>query len=201
MAVLLQINSGVLGDHSQSNQLADRFAQQWLASKPGTERIKRDLAAEHLPHLDLDFLTALGTPVDQRSEQQHERVRLADGMIEQLEQAQVLVIGLPLYNFGVPSQLKTYFDYLCRAGRTFKYTENGPVGLLQGKKAYVLAARGGVYSNTPADTQSGFVTQLLAFLGITEVQFVYAEGLSMGDERRLQALQAANQAIDETIAI
>ncbi len=200
MAKILQINSGVLADNSQSNQLADQFAQQWLAAHPGHELLKRDLANENLPHLDLAFLTALGTDPAQRNPEQQERVALADQIIEQVEQAEVLVIGLPLYNFGVPSQLKSYFDYLCRAGRTFNYTEQGPVGLLQGKKAYVLAARGGVYSNTPGDTQTAFVQQLLGFLGFTQVEFIYAEGLNMGEEARTQALAAANQAIAAAVA-
>ena len=96
----------------------------------------------------------------------------------------MIVLGLPMYNFGVPSQLKAYFDHIARAGVTFKYTEKGPVGQLTGKKAYVFAARGGLYAGTPLDTQTGYVRDFLRFLGIGDVEFVYAEGLNMGPEQQ-----------------
>lgn len=200
MTHLLQINSGILGTQSQSNQLADQFVRQWLAQKPHTQLSKRDLAQENLPHIDLEFLSALSTPAAQRQPEHAARVAFADGLIAEVQAADVLVLGLPLYNFGVPSQLKSYFDYLCRAGVTFNYTEQGPVGLLEGKKAFVLAARGGIYQGTSHDFQTGFVTQVLGFLGITDVEFVYAEGLNMGDDARSQALEAANEAIRHVAA-
>jgi FMN-dependent NADH-azoreductase len=107
----------------------------------------------------------------------------------------VLVLGLPMYNFGLPSQLKSYFDHVARAGVTFKYTDKGPVGLLAGKKAYVFATRGGAYAGTSKDTQTAYVRDFLAFLGIAEVEFVYAEGLAMGEAVRDASLAKARQAV------
>jgi FMN-dependent NADH-azoreductase len=113
-----------------------------------------------------------------------------------LKRADVIVLGLPMYNFGVPSTLKAYFDHIARAGVTFKYTEKGPVGLLTGKKAYVFATRGGLYLGTPRDTETKYVRDFLAFLGIDDVEFVYAEGLAMGDASKDKALVSANEAIE-----
>jgi FMN-dependent NADH-azoreductase len=112
----------------------------------------------------------------------------------------VIVLGLPLYNFGVPSQLKAYFDHIARAGVTFRYTANGSVGLLAGKKAYVLAARGGIYAGTPRDTQAQYVRDFLAFLGITDVEFVYAEGLAISEATREAALAGARERIEALTA-
>jgi len=106
-----------------------------------------------------------------------------------------IVLGLPMYNFGVPSSLKAYFDHIARSGVTFRYTEKGPEGLLKGKKAYIFATRGGLYAGTALDTQTGYVRDFLRFIGIDEVEFVYAEGLSMGDAPKDKALAAANTAI------
>jgi FMN-dependent NADH-azoreductase len=116
---------------------------------------------------------------------QHAVVAYSDSLIDELKQADVIVLGLPMYNFGIPSQLKSYFDHIARVGVTFKYTETGPVGLLTGKKAFVFAARGGVYVGTPLDTQTSYVRDFLRFLGIIDVDFVYAEGTqSMGHAER-----------------
>ncbi len=115
----------------------------------------------------------------------------SDALVAELRAADVIVIGLPMYNFGVPSTLKAYFDHVARAGVTFRYTAQGPEGLLEGKKAYVVATRGGKYSGTPQDLQSAYVRQFLGFVGITEVEFVYAEGLALGDESRAAALAEA----------
>ena len=119
----------------------------------------------------------------------------SDALINELQQADVIVIGLPMYNFGVPSQLKAYFDHIARAGVTFKYTEQGPVGLLTGKRAYVFAARGGVYAGTPLDTQTGYVRDFLRFLGITDVNFVYAEGLAISPQSKEAGLAKAGAEI------
>ena len=116
-------------------------------------------------------------------------------MIAELKAADVIVLGLPLYNFGLPSTLKAYFDQLGRAGSTFRYTAEGPVGLLTGKKAYVFAARGGLYKGTPKDTQTAYVRDFLAFLGITDVEFVYAEGLAISEESKSASIAGAHRAI------
>jgi FMN-dependent NADH-azoreductase len=127
-------------------------------------------------------------------------VAQSDALIAELEAADVIVLGLPMYNFGVPSTLKAYFDHVARAGVTFRYTADGPQGLLGGKKAYVLAARGGRYAGTPLDTQSDFVRQFLGFLGIRDVEFIYAEGLAMGDAHRDGALSHAGECIQQLAA-
>jgi len=124
----------------------------------------------------------------------------SDALIAELRSADVVVIGLPMYNFGVPSTLKTYFDHVARAGETFRYTANGPEGLLQGKRACVIATRGGRYAGTARDLQSAFVRQFLGFIGITDVEFVYAEGLAMGEEARVAALAEAGKRIEQLAA-
>lgn len=125
---------------------------------------------------------------------------MARGLVAELRAADVLVLGVPMYNFGIPSTLKAYFDRLARAGVTFKYTETGPVGLLTGKKAYVLAARGGMYQGTPKDSQTAYLKDFLSFIGIDDVTFVYAEGLNMGEAGRDAALVAAHQQIAQLTA-
>jgi FMN-dependent NADH-azoreductase len=112
----------------------------------------------------------------------------------------VVVLGLPMYNFGVPSTLKAYFDQLARAGVTFRYTPEGPVGLLTGKKVYVFATRGGLHAGTASDLQSAYVRQFLGFIGLNDVEFIYAEGLALGTEQREQALAAAALRIGELAA-
>jgi len=128
-------------------------------------------------------------------------VDYSDALIDELRAADTIVLGLPMYNFGVPSTLKAYFDHIARAGQTFKYTEKGPVGLLTGKKAIVFATRGGLYAGTPLDSQTEYVRTFLAFLGITDVKFVYAEGLAMGDAKKQFALAQARIAAQEEAAI
>jgi FMN-dependent NADH-azoreductase len=122
-----------------------------------------------------------------------------DRLIDELRRADTIVLGLPMYNFGLPSSLKAYFDHVARAGVTFKYTEKGPVGLLTGKKAYVFATRGGYYAGTPKDTQTPYVRDFLAFLGITDVEFVYAEGLAIGEAVKTASLARARIDIEKLI--
>ncbi len=119
----------------------------------------------------------------------------SDALIDELKRADVIVLGLPLYNFGVPSMLKAYIDHIARVGATFRYTEKGPVGLLTGKKAYVFAARGGLYAGTPLDTQTSYVHNFLRFLGIEDVEFVYAEGLAISDQHKQAGLAQAKNTI------
>jgi FMN-dependent NADH-azoreductase len=125
---------------------------------------------------------------DRRTLDQQRIVSESDALIEELRSADVIVLGLPMYNFGVPSTLKAYFDHVARAGVTFKYTAQGPVGLLTGRKVYVLATRGGRYAGTQLDSQTDYVRQFLGFLGINDVEFVYAEGLALGEEAKAAAL-------------
>jgi len=197
---LLQINASIFSNHGQSTRLADEFVAAWRASNPGAKVIVRNLAEETVPHLDAERFGAFLAKPGERSVDQQAVVEYSDALIDELKRADVLVLGLPMYNFGVPSTLKAYIDHIARAGATFKYTEKGPVGLLTGKKAYVFATRGGLYAGTPLDTQTAYVRDMLRFLGIDDVEFVYAEGLAIGAERKAAALSQAQRAIERLAA-
>jgi FMN-dependent NADH-azoreductase len=200
MSTLLKINASLFSSHGQSSQLTERFVAAWQESHAGASVVTRDLAAEPVPHLDgARFMSFLAKPEERTAEQQAV-VAYSDALIDELKRADVVVIGLPMYNFGVPSTLKAYFDHIARAGVTFKYTATGPEGLLTGKKAYILAARGGMYAGTPKDSQTTYVRDFLAFLGITDVEFVYAEGLNMGEDSKTAALAAAHGQVAELAA-
>jgi len=160
----------------------------------------RDLSSAPVPHLTAERLTALATHVAERTLEQQRIVSESDELIDELKRADVIVIGLPMYNFGVPSTLKAYFDHVARAGVTFRYTAEGPVGLLTGKKAYVFATRGGRYAGTAADLQTAYVRQFLGFVGIRDVEFVYAEGLALGADERSAAVADALARIGQLAA-
>ncbi|MBL8451128.1 MAG: NAD(P)H-dependent oxidoreductase, partial [Zoogloea sp.] len=184
MTTLLKINASLFSTQGQSSQLAERFVAARLAATPDLKVVSRDLAAEPVPHLDAArFLSFLAKP-EERSAEQQAVVAYSDALIEEVRQADEIVIGLPMYNFGVPSTLKAWFDHIARAGVTFRYTATGPEGLLTGKKVTVFAARGGLYAGTPKDSQTTYVRDFLGFIGITDVEFVYAEGLNMGEESK-----------------
>lgn len=200
MTTLLQLKTSLFADNSQSNQLSDAFVERWLDAHPGGRSVTRDLAAQPVPHLDQATFQAFLTPPEARDAEQSARAARSDELIAELQAADVLLIGLPMYNFGVPSTLKAYFDHIARAGVTFRYTANGPEGLLTGKKAYIFAARGGLYAGTARDSQTTYVRDFLAFLGISDVEFVYAEGLSMGEPSKQSALDTAHQRIAELAA-
>lgn len=201
MTTLLQINASISDSNGQSSQLANQFVSAFKARHPAVKILKRDVAAtDAVPHLTGERFGALIAKPEERSPAQHAVVAYSDSLIDQLRQADVIVLGLPMYNFGIPSQLKSYFDHIARAGVTFKYTETGPVGLLTGKKAFVFAARGGVYAGTPLDTQTSYVRDFLRFLGITDVDFVYAEGLNMGPQSKEAGLAKANADIERLVA-
>ncbi len=195
MKTLLQINSSLYAGDGQSSGLANRFVDLWRAANPGATVLLRDLAREPVPHLDAQRFGAFLAKEDVRDAAQKEVVAYSDLLIGELRRADLIVLGLPMYNFGVPSMLKAYFDHVARAGVTFRYTENGPVGLLGGKRAVVFAARGGIYAGTPADSQTGYVRAFLRFLGIEDVEFVYAEGLAIGEPSKQAALAQAHSAI------
>src|SRR5882672_4415709 len=191
---LLQLNTSLFSNAGQSSRLADRFVTNRKAGDPALDVVVRDLAREPIPHLTAERFQAFLAKPEARTADEQAVVAESDVLIDELKNADVVVIGLPMYNFGVPSTLKAYFDHIARAGVTFKYTETGPVGLLTGKhgqskKVVVFATRGGMYAGTARDTQTGYVREFLAFLGITDVEFVYAEGMAMG--KRDDALAAA----------
>ena len=195
MKTILLLKSSLFSTQGQSSRLAEAFVASLAAQSP-TRIAVRDLAAEPVPHLDAERFQAFVTPQAERSERQKAIVAYSDALIDELRGADLVVIGLPMYNFGVPSQLKSWIDHVARAGETFRYTESGSVGLLRGKKAYVFAARGGRYAGTPADSQTAYLRAFLAFIGLTEVEFVYAEGLALGEPGRTRALDAARRQIE-----
>ena len=196
MTTLLQINASISNGNGQSSQLARQFVSAFQKGNPGTKVMVRDVAAaEPVPHLDGERFGAFIAKPEERSAAQQAVVAYSDALISELKQADLIVLGLPMYNFGVPSQLKAYFDHVARAGVTFKYTEKGPVGQLTGKRAYVFATRGGVYAGTPLDTQTGYVRDFLRFVGISDVKFVYAEGLAMSPQSKEAGLAKATAEI------
>src|SRR5216683_3814305 len=200
MKTLLQIRSSIFSNDGQSSRLAERFVARWRASNPGGKVIVRDLAKEPVPHLDAARFGAFLAKPEERTPAQQAVVDYSDALIGELKRADVVVLGLPMYNFGVPSTLKAYFDHIARAGVTFRYTANGPVGLLTGKKVYVFAARGGLYQGTPRDTQSAYVRDFLKFLGMADIEFVYAEGLAIDEASKLAALARAQNEIRRLVA-
>jgi FMN-dependent NADH-azoreductase len=196
---ILQINSSARTVGSHSTRLATDLVQRLQASNPEAALTLRDLGRTPHPALDEATLQALFTPADQRTPAHAERVAQDDALIAEVQAADVLVLGVPMYNFGVPAALKNWIDAIARTGVTFKYTDRGPVGLLQGKKVYVTLARGGLYRDTPADTQVPYLKAVLGFLGMTDVQFVYAEGLAMGPEAEQKALASAEAQIEAIV--
>ena len=197
---ILQINSSARSAGANSTRLADAITARLKAANPAAVVELRDLAANPHPVLDEAALGALFTPAEQRTPEQAARVALDDALIAQVQAADAIVLGVPMYNFGVPVQLKTWIDAIARAGVTFRYTENGPEGLLKGKKVYVALARGGIYRDTPADSQVPYLKGVLGFLGMTDVEFIYAEGLAMGPESADKAFAAAEAAIGAVVA-
>jgi len=197
---ILQINSSARSAGANSTRLADSITARLKAANPAAVVELRDLAANPHPVLDEAALGALFTPAEQRTPEQAARVALDDALIAQVQAADVIVLGVPMYNFGVPVQLKTWIDAIAKAGVTFRYTANGPEGLIKGKKVYVALARGGLYRDTPADSQVPYLKGVLGFLGMTDVEFIYAEGLAMGAESADKAFAEAEAAIGAAVA-
>lgn len=200
MKKLLQINASLFSANGQSSQLADQFVAAWRAHNPEGLVTVRDLGKDPVPHLDAERFMAFLAKPDERTPQQKAVADFSDTLVEEVKAANVIVLGVPMYNFGIPSTLKAYFDHIARAGVTFRYTATGPEGLLKGKKVYVFAARGGMYAGTPKDSQTAYVRDFLGFLGITDVEFVYAEGLNMGEESKATALSNAKQRLEQLAA-
>lgn len=197
---ILQLNASARSEGSQSARLAGRVVERLLERTPQAAVARRDLAADPHPVLDEAALQALFAPAEQRTPEQAERVALDDALIAEVQAADVVVIGVPMYNFMITSQLKNWFDAIARARVTFRYTENGPEGLLTGKTVYVALTRGGVYRDTEADTQVPYLKKMLSFLGMTDVRFIYAEGLGLGDEAVERAFDEAEQQLEAALA-
>ena len=192
MSTLLVINSSANTGNSVSRTLIDEAVGQILAAAPGTKVVRRDLGTNPVPHLTTANLAGVrGTPA---TEEEHTARALSDLLISELRAADTVVIAAPMYNFSVPTSLRAWFDFVLRAGETFKYSEAGPEGLLKGKQAVVLTSRGGLYSEGPgaaADFQEPYLPHLLGFVGITDVTFIHAEKIGYGPEARAAAIASA----------
>ena len=196
---ILQINSSARAQGSQSTQLAAGIVARLVYKLPEAKVVERNLAINPHPMQDEATLQALFTSKEHRTAEQAARVALDDALIEEVQDADILVLGVPMYNFGVPAQLKSWIDGIARAGVTFKYTEQGPVGLLKNKQVFVALTRGGLHKDTPADTIAPYLSTVLGFLGMEEVRMIFAEGLSLGAESASQSLRAAQNEIDAVV--
>lgn len=191
---ILLLTSSILGDNSQSNHLANHYKAQLKAQGIQVEWIERDLAENSLPHLTAEEMGSwmAETP----TEAQLQLRQRSDDLIDEVKAADRIVLAVPMYNFGIPTQLKAWFDRVLRAGSTFRYTAEGPEALLETKPVLILAARGGLYAGTPADSQTPHLKSMLGMMGQTDVEFIYAEGVNMGDEAKQKAIASAEAAID-----
>ncbi|QIW14989.1 FMN-dependent NADH-azoreductase [Pasteurellaceae bacterium RH1A] len=192
MKNVLVLKSSILGDNSQSSALSDYFVGQLQANVT-----TRDVAAQPLPYFTGE--AALATRGQPQNDAQKALADLSDSLIAELNAADLLVVNAPMYNFGIPAQLKSYFDYICRAGVTFRYTENGPEGLVKCKKAVVILSTGGFHKDTATDLVKQYVQTVLGFVGVNEVQFVYAEGIGFGPEAVEKAQNLAKAELDQIV--
>ncbi|MBP8307297.1 MAG: NAD(P)H-dependent oxidoreductase [Burkholderiaceae bacterium] len=197
---ILQINASARREGANSTRVAASIVARLQDANPGATLTVRDLAATPHPVLDEAALGALFTPAAQRSGEQASRVALDDALIAEIQAHDTLVLGVPMYNFGVPVQLKNWIDAIARVGVTFRYTANGPEGLLGGKKVYLALARGGRYRDTAADSQVPYLKTVLGFLGLTDLHFIYAEGLAMGAESSAQGFAQAEADVTAALA-
>lgn len=198
MKNLLAISSSPGLSHSNSRNLLENFSQVFSHKIDGAQVSSRDLGQQPVPHLDEATIAAFYTPVDQRSEEQNRVLELSDSLIDELEAADVVAIAAPMHNFSIPSGLKSYIDHVARVGRTFQYGENGPEGLLSGKKVFVLTSRGGNYSQAPLsafDHQEPYLRTVLAFIGLNDVEFIHSQGMSMGEDAGQKAIEEALEQI------
>jgi len=199
MKKVLAVFSSLNGENGNSTTLARDYLNKLTASDQASVTTL-DVADLALPHLTQAEMQAWMTEEDARSDEQVALAKHSDDLIESLKQADEIVLAVPMYNFGIPSSLKAYFDRIARAGITFKYTETGPVGLLENKSATVFSARGGIYAGSDFDTQTPYLKHFLNFIGIKEINFVYAEGLNMGEEQATKSIEQAKGEIVELLS-
>lgn len=198
MSKVLVLKSSILAGYSQSSQLADFYIEQ--AKTNGDEITVRDLAADPIPVLDGELVGALRPSEAALSPRQQEALALSDELIAELQAHDVFVIAAPMYNFNIPTQLKNYLDLVARAGVTFRYTETGPEGLIKGKRAVIITSRGGIHKDTPSDLLTPYLKLFLGFLGISDVEFVFAEGIAYGPEVAAKATDDAKESLKKIVA-
>lgn len=198
MTQVLQIKSSIFDDREHqgiSSQLGDEVLAR-LSRDAEIVVTVRDFSTDPVPYFDHDWLQALSTPADQRSEEQVSKVAYSDRLIAEVQQADVLVIGVPMYNFTVPAMLKSWTDHVARAGVTFRYTESGPVGLLDNKRVVLVLSTGGRHDEGVSDFMRPYLRTILGFLGLKDIEIVVADGLNMGEEPRREGLLRARQQIE-----
>jgi FMN-dependent NADH-azoreductase len=198
MSKVLLVTSSPRGEASHSSRIARTLADQLASGDPRSTVVARDLFRAPLPHIGEDFVASLGTPPESRTPAQSAAAKLSDDLIAELFAADVIVIASAMINFGISSTLKTYIDYILRAGSTFRYSANGPEGLVKGKKAYIVQASGGIYSEgamKPFNFQDTYLKHVLGFIGITDVEVVHIEGIAYGPEAAEKAVSAAAQRV------
>ena len=200
---LLHIDSGILGNNSVTRQLSKSLVSEWQRSEPDLTVTYRDLAANPIGHLSGSHLAAQSVDPSQHSKELQKDLAESGKALEEFIAADVVVIGAPMYNFSVPSQLKAWIDRVAVNGKTFRYTEKGPEGLAGGKKLIVVSSRGGIYSKenglAAIDHQEPYLRAVFGFLGVTDIEFVRAEGVNMGPEKKQQAIASAERAISDHV--
>jgi len=200
MSKVLILKSSILSTFSQSNQLADFFVAQWRKTHAADQITVRDLAEQTVPVLDGELVGALRPSDATLTPRQQEALDISDALISELQDHDVIVMAVPMYNFNIPTQLKNYFDLVARAGVTFRYSEQGPEGLVTGKRVVVLTTRGGIHKDTPSDLVTAYLRLFLGFLGMTDVHFVLSEGVAYGPEVASKAQADAKVAISQFVA-
>lgn len=200
MSKMLVVHSSILGPYSQSTKLLDNFIVEWTKKNPEDTVVVRDLAGEPLPILDAQALGALSGR-DGLDDSQKKIADLSLSLIEEIKASDYVAIAVPMYNFGIPVQLKTWFDLICRAGITFSYTEAGPIGLLTGKKVLIVTTTGGVHRNTATDLALAHAKTVLEFIGLSDITVAYAESLAMGPDAQEQGLSEAADVINSFISL
>lgn len=197
---VLHIDSSILGDHSASRQLSRSVVQAYQATHVDSQVIYRDLASDALSHFSAATLAAAGTPAEGRDAAQQQEVDANEAILQEFLDADVVIMGAPMYNFTIPSQLKAWIDRITVAGRTFRYSEAGPEGLCGGKKVIVVSTSGGLHAGQPTGAgHEELLKALFAFIGVTDLQFVRAHGLAYGEEPRANAMSAAQQHIEQSL--
>jgi len=200
---ILLVTSSPRGSASHSTQIARALAERLAVGKPGADIVVRDLAAAPLPHINDAFAVARELPPEKLTAAQRETLRLSDALVKELMESDIVILAAGMINFGIPSTLKTYIDHILRPRATFRYTPNGPEGLVTGKKIYLVVARGGVYSQGTTQTlnfQDTYLRAALGFIGLRDLEVITVEGVAFGPDAARKAVTDALARISDLAA-